>query len=98
MFPVDMAVGPVASMTPPPRAKSPIEPSPLVVKTFVLLSVASDPAPLTNTPAAMRPVVVTEPPFSVTSPPVSACTPGAKTPWVTIDAPSAVIVDPPPEA
>ncbi len=93
-----MAVGPVASMTPPPRAKSPIAPSPLVVKTFVVLSIASVPAPLTNTPGASMPVVVTEPPFSVTSPPVSACTPGAEAPWVMIDAPSAVIVDPPPEA
>ena len=75
MFPVEMAVGPVASMTPPPRAKSPIARSPLVVKTFVPFSVASDPAPLTTTPNAAMPVVVTVPPFSVTSPPVSACTP-----------------------
>ncbi len=94
--PVEIEVGPVAVMTPPARALSPIDPSVIVltVSRLVPFRVTSDGAPLATIPGEVAPVVVTVPAPKVTLPPPSACTPAAVAPLVVIEAtPPILIVD-----
>ena len=90
---VEIVVCPVALMTPPPPAKSPIEPLPAVLNTFEPLSAASELAPFTTTAGASLPAVETVTPRRFAVPPPSTKTATGLTP-ATSTSPSVAIVVP----